>query len=118
MPLDEVLLKIRENLPKMAYPKEASVSLGIVLPILRALGWDDSDPGQVAPEYTSGNGRVDFALFQVPNRAAVFIEVKNVGKSDAGERQLFEYAFHAGVPLCLLTDGREWSFYVPAGQGD
>lgn len=43
MPLDEVLLKIRENLPKMAYPKEASVSLGIVLPILRALGCPIAD---------------------------------------------------------------------------
>jgi hypothetical protein len=34
-----------------------------------------------------------------------------------GDRQLFEYAFHQGVPLCVLTDGREWSFYVPSGQG-
>ena len=25
--------------------------------------------------------------------------------------KLPEYAFHQGVPICVLTDGREWSFY-------
>jgi hypothetical protein len=38
--------------------------------------------------------------------------------SPASERQLFEYAFHAGVPLVVLTDGQQWSFFLPAGQGD
>ena len=89
----------------------------IVLPTLRALGWDDSDPGEVVPEYTSGRGRVDFALCSAPRRATVFIEVKGVGRSVEGDRQLFEYAFHEGVPLCLLTDGRDWSFYLPSAQG-
>jgi hypothetical protein len=40
-----------------------------------------------------------------------------VGRAVDGDRQLFEYAFHEGVPLCVLTDGREWSFYLPSGQG-
>jgi hypothetical protein len=48
---------------------------------------------------------------------SVFVEVKGVGRSVEGDRQLFEYAFHEGVPLCLLTDGRDWSFYLPSGQG-
>ena len=34
-----------------------------------------------------------------------------------GERQLFEYAFHMGVPMAILTDGQEWHFYLPAEQG-
>jgi hypothetical protein len=37
----------------------------------------------------------------------VFIEVKQIGRSDGGERQLFEYAFHRGVPMTILTDGQE-----------
>lgn len=38
--------------------------------------------------------------------------------SPASERQLFEYAFHAGVPLVVLTDGQQWQFFLPAEQGD
>ena len=40
-----------------------------------------------------------------------------MGQGDGAERQLFEYAFHQGVPLAILTDGREWSFFLPAGTG-
>ncbi len=118
MTLEILLSRIRERLSKDQYRNEAAISTGVVLPILRALGWDDSDPDQVAPEFSSGKGRVDFALFGAPRRGAVFVEVKGVGRSDLGDRQLFEYAFHEGVPLCILTDGREWSFYLPSGQGN
>ncbi len=87
------------------------------MPILRLLGWDDSDPEQVMPEYASGGRRVDFALCIAGKRPSLFIEVKGVGRALDGDRQLFEYAFHEGIPLCLLTDGRDWSFYLPGGQG-
>lgn len=86
-----------------------NVSLSILLPILRALGWDDSDPDQVIPEYAKAGRRVDFALCGSPGRPSLFVEVKGVGRAVEGDRQLFEYAFHEGIPLCLLTDGREWS---------
>lgn len=43
--------------------------------------------------------------------------MKQVGRAIDGDKQLFEYAFHQGVSLCVLTDGREWSFYLPSGQG-
>jgi len=60
---------------------------------------------------------VDFALIGLGLRAAIFMEVKQVGRANDGDRQLFEYAFHEGVPVCVLTDGREWSFYLPSWQG-
>lgn len=60
---------------------------------------------------------MDFALLGLGRRPSIFIEVKGVGRAVDGDRQLFEYAFHEGVPLCVLTDGREWSFYLPSGQG-
>jgi hypothetical protein len=115
--MEELIGKIRSRLTDGAYINEASVSHGVVTPILRALGWDDTDPAQVVPEYASGRGRVDFALCASARRPSVFVEVKGVGRSVEGDRQLFEYAFHEGVPLCLLTDGRDWSFYLPGGQG-
>lgn len=115
--LIELLSKIANRLSQGAYPNEAAVSFSIVIPLLRALGWDDSDPTQVMPEYASGGRRVDFALCSAPMKPAIFIEVKGVGRSLEGDRQLFEYAFHEGIPFCILTDGREWSFYLPSGQG-
>lgn len=115
--MEDLLRRIKARLAQSAFPNEAAVSLGIVVPVLQCLGWDPTEPEQVMPEYSSGRGRVDFALCLGTRRPAVFIEVKGVGRSLEGDRQLFEYAFHEGVPLCVLTDGREWSFYLPSGQG-
>lgn len=106
------------RLSEGAYANEAAISFAVVMPILRALGWDDSDPDQVMPEYASGGRRVDFALCGAGRRPSLFIEVKGVGRALDGDRQLFEYAFHEGIPLCLLTDGREWNFFLPSGQGN
>lgn len=113
----KLLERIQLRLANGSYANEAAVSHGIVTPILNALGWDSSDPDQLVPEFSIGRGRVDFALLGLGRRPSVFIEVKGVGRAVDGDRQLFEYAFHEGVPLCVLTDGRDWSFYLPSGQG-
>ncbi|MEL7361897.1 MAG: type I restriction endonuclease [Bacteroidota bacterium] len=95
---------------------EAAVSSGVVLPLLDALGWPAFDPSIVAPEYSVGNRRVDFALL-THGTPAVFIEVKQPGLTNGADRQLFEYAFHEGVPMAVLTDGSTWHVYLPAMQG-
>jgi predicted type IV restriction endonuclease len=116
--MQQLIERIRERLTQGAYANEAAISHGIVTPILNALGWDSADPHQLVPEFSVQRGRIDFALFGLGHRPSVFIEVKGIGRAGVdGDRQLFEYAFHHGVPLCVLTDGREWSFYVPSGQG-
>jgi predicted type IV restriction endonuclease len=116
--LGQALEAIQNHLRGGHYPNEASVSTGIVLPILGALGWPTADPQVVSPEYRQEGRRVDFALFHPLGTARVFVEVKQVGQSSGAERQLFEYAFHKGVPLVILTDGREWNFFLPAELGD
>ena len=113
----ELLERIGERLRSSAYVNEASITHGIVTPVLKELGWDTADPRKVIPEFANARGRVDFALIGLGQRPSIFIEVKQVGRANDGDRQLFEYAFHEGVPLCVLTDGREWSFYLPSGQG-
>lgn len=118
MSVQSLIKSIRGRLEEGAYQNEAAVSVGVVLPILRSLGWDDADPAQIVPEFSIPNGRVDFALFAGIRQPSVFIEVKGVGRAGSGDKQLFEYAFHQGVPICVLTDGREWSFYYPPGEGD
>ena len=109
---------IRAGIKAGRFPNEASVSQGIVLRLLNALGWPAYDTDAVWPEYALGGRRVDFALCSPPSKPIAFIEVKQIGQSDGAERQLFEYAFHIGVPLAILTDGREWNFFLPGEQGD
>ena len=116
--MQQLIERIRERLKQSAYMNEAAISHGVVMPIVGSLGWDTADPAQVVPEFPiEGRGRIDFALFGIGRKPSVLIEVKGVGRAVEADRQLFEYAFHQGVPLCVLTDGREWSFYLPSGQG-
>ena len=117
MELRDHIDQIRGGLTTGSFPNEASVSQGIVLRLLQSLHWPIFDSTVVCPEYSVGGRRVDFALCHPPGKALVFIEVKNIGKDEGADRQLFEYAFHVGVPLAVLTDGRQWSFYLPGEQG-
>lgn len=116
--LEEHIKDIRQGIKAGRYPNEASISQGIVLRLLQLLSWPTYDTQIVFPEYPLNGKRVDFALCHPPRKPVVFIEVKSHGQSDIGERQLFEYAFHKGVPMAILTDGQEWHFFLPAEQGD
>lgn len=109
---------IQSGIKAGRYGNEASVSQGIVLRILQALGWPTYDTQVVCPEYSLEGRRVDYALCHPASKPIAFIEVKQIGQSAGAERQLFEYAFHIGVPLAILTDGQEWNFFLPAEQGD
>ena len=118
--LEKDIGEIRENLRTESYPNESAVRQGIVQRLLGSLGWPIYDPQVVYPEYTLEGGRVDYALCHPASKPRIFIEVKQVGQSDGAEQQLFEYAshmFHMGVQLAVLTDGREWSFFLPARAG-
>lgn len=118
MSLTKDIEDIRAGVKAGRYGNEAAVSQGIVLRLLQALGWPTYDTQVVCPEFALGGRRVDYALCHPANKPAAFIEVKQIGQSDGTERQLFEYAFHVGVPLAILTDGQEWNFFLPAEQGD
>lgn len=116
MSLRERISNARDLLRSGRLANEASVSSGVVLPLLDALEWPAFDPSTVAPEYSVGGRRVDFALL-THGRPAVFVEVKQPGLAGGADRQLFEYAFHEGVPMAILTDGATWHVYLPAMQG-
>lgn len=118
MTLKEHIDDIRDNLEKGLFTNEAAVATGIVLRLLDALTWPRFNPQVIAPEYSVGGRRVDFALCHPSSKPIVFVEVKQVGNIDGAERQLFEYAFHEGVPIAILTDGRVWRFFHPTAQGD
>ena len=117
MALTNHIENVRELLRRGEFMSEAAVSQGILLPALHELGWPVFNTSIVVPEFSLEGRRVDYALCHPPSRPSVFVEVKKVGHSDGADRQLFEYAFHLGVPMAILTDGQEWSFYLPGEQG-
>ncbi len=117
MPLIDSISDIVAKLRQGRFPNEQSISQGIVLRLLQELGWDTWDTNLVWPEFQTGEGRVDFALCYPASKPIIFIEVKQPGRASDGVVQALQYAFHTGVPFVVLTDGKTWSFYLPAEQG-
>ncbi len=117
MEIEKHIERVRDGIRRGSYTSEAAVSQGILLPILNELGWPVFNTAIVIPEYSVEGRRVDYALCHPESRPAIFVEVKKVGFSESADRQLFEYAFHVGVPMAILMDGQEWSFYLPGEQG-
>ena len=118
MSLEKHIEEIRAGIKAGRFVNEAAVSQGIVLRLLHALSWPAYDTQIVCPEYSLQGRRVDYALCHPPGKPIAFVEVKQIGQSEGAERQLFEYAFHIGVQLAILTDGQEWNFFLPGEQGD
>ena len=117
MNLSQHIEDVRVCLEAGRYSNEAAVSQGIVLRLLQALGWPTYNTQIVCPEFNLAGKRVDYALCYPSNKPVAFIEVKQQGTSAGAEKQLFEYAFHDGIQLAILTDGQEWNFFLPAEQG-
>ena len=110
--------EIRDSLTRGDFVNEAQISRSVVMRLLNTLGWNVWDPKVVIPEFPIKRRKVDYALCHPPGKPSVLVEVKDVGKANAkGEEQLFDYCFRQGVPLAVLTDGRSWGFFFPAGQG-
>ena len=122
MELSQHIEAVREQLESGVFTdrNEIIVSDNIVRRLIPALKWDIFDLQRVIPQYEVRKRKVDFALCDpTPTRPQIFIEVKKLGNIDeSAEEQLFLYAFNKGVPIVLLTDGREWRFYYPRGEGD
>ncbi|MDD9841912.1 MAG: type I restriction endonuclease, partial [Alphaproteobacteria bacterium] len=125
----ELLSEIKENLEQDNYKNERAVEQQIVFPVLKELGWNINNPSQIEPQYelkwqATEKGKkvekrrvVDYALL-VDKKARVIIEVKAVGNLKEADSQLFEYAFHVGTPLAILTDGHKWRVYYCYGTGN
>ncbi|MDE2707099.1 MAG: type I restriction endonuclease [Gemmatimonadota bacterium] len=119
--LERAIEDIRAGFANRAYASEQAISQGVVLRLLSVLGWPVYDTQTVIPEYGVEGTRVDFALCHPPEKPIAFIEVKrNLEQTqrEAAEKQLFQYAFHKGVPFAVLADGREWNFFLPSGHGN
>ena len=117
--LRNTIAHILEHQQQLAEANEATTQQYVVLPILRALGWDDTNLAamEVLPEYRVGNGNVDYAL-KIGQRPVLFIECKKWNEPiERHEGQIVKYAFEAGVRIVCLTNGKIWRFYFSWIEG-
>ena len=127
MKLSDVLRRVRDGISSNSYPNETAVRTKIVQPILEALGWDVYDPELVRDEFSlklkNRRRRIDMALCVSHGNPRCIVELKATGHDlkeigrSADDQQLFEYSFHAGAPLALLTNGATWRFYSTQSAG-
>lgn len=111
MGLEEVLRKAVEYINSGSLNNEEQVKLSVILPILRELDWDDTDPDEFLPG--GGEGQIDYTLLRGHGRPLIFIKVERLGGIDAaGEDELFRYATDKRVQFRILTNGKDWNFYL------
>ncbi len=103
-----------ENHAESLRQNETRTRYALIDPLLEAMGWDANDPALVTPEFTTGEGRPDYALLSdrpggVP---LAFVEAKKLG-TPLQDRlgQVITYCNEKGVKYCVVTDGVEWGAY-------
>ena len=97
---------------------EAMTKAAFVIPFIKLLGYDTSNPKEVVPEYTTDFGakqgeKVDYAIFK-DNEVIMLIECKKYGTnlSDTHTSQLFRYFSTTNAQIAILTDGGLYQFYT------
>ena len=116
--LRNTIAHILEHKRRLSGANEAATQQYVILPILRALGWDDTnlESMEVLPEYNTGSRRVDYTL-RVGREHALFIECKKWNESlESHENQIVTYA-SSNVHIAILTNGRIWQFYLSKKEG-
>ena len=122
--LTETLTKIVGQANEINRLEERAVELGVVIPVLRQLGWDTDLVTEVYPRQSvrmvskaGGYGQVDDAL-QIDGICKVLLEIKRWSAELAWEHevQLNKYCTAAGAnaaatELAVLTNGRQRKFY-------
>ena len=90
---------------------EALTRYVLIDPLLRALGWDTSDPELVRPEYRDTGGIADYALM-AGDRPAALLEAKKFGEnlSQAIDQALY-YCFRQRITYMVVSDGNQWELH-------
>ena len=94
---------------------EENTKAALIEPVLKALGWDTSNPDEVHHEYRrlSNDNPVDYALLLL-RTPRLFLEAKDLWANLGDPKwsiQFISYATAAGVQWVVLTNGAEWRVY-------
>lgn len=97
---------------------EEAVKTAVVLPFLRALGYDVFDPTEVVPEFTADavgkkGEKVDYAI-NIDGEIRILIECKPIAVQLEKKHldQLFRYFTVTNAKFAILTNGRTFNFYT------
>ena len=97
---------------------EEAVKTAVVLPFLRALGYDVFDPNEVIPEFTADavgkkGEKVDYAI-HIDSQIRILIECKpiTVNLEKKHLDQLYRYFSVTSAKFAILTNGRTFNFYT------
>ncbi len=97
---------------------EEAVKTAVVLPFLRALGYDVFDPTEVVPEFTADamgkkGEKVDYAI-KIENEIRILIECKPISVALEKKHldQLYRYFSVTNAKFAILTNGRTFNFYT------
>lgn len=108
--------RVRSHSSSMA--TEEAVKTAVVLPFLRALGYDVFNPAEVVPEFTADavgkkGEKVDYAI-KIDDEIRILIECKpittNLDKVHLA--QLFRYFTVTTAKFAILTNGRTFHFHT------
>ena len=101
---------------------EEATKISLVMPLLKAMGYNIFDPTEVIPEFTADVGikkgeKVDYALM-LNGKPIILIEVKCIGTTlDPCASQLFRYfSTEIETKFGILTDGITYQFYSDLDQ--
>ena len=115
--LNELVGRLKERIEQhkdVLRGNETATRYALIDPLLTTLGWDLSDPGQVRTEYSTGEGRADYAMFarRDTDIPGLVIEAKNLGKPTIdGINQSINYCLQDGVSYFVVTNGEKWEAY-------
>ncbi len=114
--LRNTISHILEHKHHLEEANEATIQQYVVLPILRALGWDDTNLAsmEILPEYKVESRRADYALHIIREESpAVLIECKRWDQPiERNQQQICFYAYSGNIPLAIITNGKLWRFYL------
>ena len=104
---------------------EAKTKQFLVLPLIRALGYDDANPEEVVPEYTADFGartgwKADYALMS-GERPLVVIECKQISNRLSTDEinqlgRYFSFVPFAGPKIGILTNGVVYKFFTDEAE--
>jgi hypothetical protein len=100
---------------------EASTRVALIDRVLKALGWDISNPNMIEFEKILPQSRADYALYNQDNKIQVIIEAKALGVNLGDKTFVFNlimYAIAAGIKDIFLTDGVVWEHYSDFTPGN
>ena len=97
---------------------EESTKDALIRPMIRALGYDTSNPAEVSSEFTADFGtrqheKVDFAIL-AGGRPVILIECKTISSRLGNNEiaQLFRYFSATDASFAILTNGVRWRFFT------